>query len=147
MSEQTEEWKQNSLKTSRYFDGFSDQDVKRIASIGSIKKYQADSPIVSDTSSGRFLYIMLKGNARVVKNLKRPDEVELDTIPANNSFGDVAFLLHQPRSASVIASEECFVLALDGDKVDRLNVATKCKLYEHLAKGLARRLVANTYSR
>lgn len=146
MSEQ-EDWKPQIMKTLEYFDGYADKDIQRVIGISSFRKFSEGSSIVSSTSGGQHYFVILKGSAKVVKNIGTQMEVELDYFDVNSSFGDVAFLLNQSRSADVIASEECIVCVIDGRKINGVNIATRVKLYQSIAKNLAKQLLVNNMSR
>jgi CRP-like cAMP-binding protein len=146
MSEE-QDWKPKLMKSLQYFEGYNDKDIQRVINISSFRKFSEGSSIVKSSAGGRQFFVVLKGSAKVVKNGGTPMEVELDYFDVNSSFGDVAFLLNKSRSADVIASEECIVCVIDGNKIDGMNIATKIKLYQSIARNLARQLLINTMSR
>ena len=146
MSEQ-QDWKPKLMKSLEYFSGYADKDIQRVIDISTFRKFTDGMSIVSSSAGGKQFFIILKGSAKVLKNAGTPMEVELDYFDVNSSFGDVAFLLNKSRSADVIASEECIVCVIDGNKIDNINITTRLKIYQSIAKNLAKQLLVNTMSR
>src|SRR5690349_14607928 len=57
--------------------------------------------------TGRELYVLVSGSARVSRNGRR-----LAELMPGDFFGELAFLSHAPRTATVTAAEDCRVLIL-----------------------------------
>lgn len=74
---------------------------RRLAETGKRRSYAPDEEIVREGSTGTALYIVLSGNARVVRGGEQIGEVK-----AGDFFGELALIEEHPRSASVIAATE-----------------------------------------
>ena len=74
---------------------------RRLAETGKRRTYSPDEEIVREGSTGTALYIILSGNARVVRGGDRIGEVK-----AGDFFGELALIEEHPRSASVISNTE-----------------------------------------
>ena len=74
---------------------------RRLAETGKRRTYAPDEEIVREGSTGTALYIVLSGNARVVRAGEPIGEVK-----AGDFFGELALIEEHPRSASVIAATE-----------------------------------------
>jgi CRP-like cAMP-binding protein len=69
---------------------------------------------------GEVLYVILRGQVRVVRELVDEPPRELARLGAGAFFGEMALLCDEPRNAAVVASAECDLLALDRPAVTRL---------------------------
>ena len=74
---------------------------RRLAETGKRRTYAPDEEIVREGSTGTALYIVLSGNARVVRGGDPIGEVK-----PGDFFGELALIEEHPRSASVIANTE-----------------------------------------
>jgi CRP-like cAMP-binding protein len=61
------------------------------------------------------LYLLLEGRVRVVSGHGTPDEVILNELVAPSYFGEMAILDDQPRSGTVVVSEDVRLLSLNGE--------------------------------
>jgi len=73
--------------------------------------FGAGEAIVRQGDSGSSLFVVARGRARVIDASGR----ELATFTRGGYFGEMSLLTGQPRSASVLAAEECQVLELTAD--------------------------------
>lgn len=74
---------------------------RRLAETGKRRTYGPDEEIVREGSTGTALYVILSGNARVVRGGE-----QLGSVKAGDFFGELALIEEHPRSASVIADTE-----------------------------------------
>lgn len=81
--------------------GLQDRVRRRLADIGKRRTYAADEEIVRQGSTGTALYIVLSGEARVVR-----DGETIGNVRAGDFFGELALIEEHPRSASVVADSE-----------------------------------------
>ena len=59
--------------------------------------------------SNRFLYVILSGKLKAVLKNEEGREVLLSIMGEGDSFGELSLFDEEPRSASVIALEDCFI--------------------------------------
>jgi CRP-like cAMP-binding protein len=87
-----------SLSKSPLFRGLSEKDLKRIAADGKEVDYPDAYEIVGEGRGGAGFFVILQGEAKVtVRGQAR------SVLKAGDSFGEMALLDGQPRSASVVA--------------------------------------------
>jgi CRP-like cAMP-binding protein len=91
---------------------------------------------------GNSAFVLEKGRITLLKRFRGEDYV-LRSLEAGDCFGEVALLDFFPRSASVLAAEDC--RALEFHARDLVEVAVKdleqfSMIYMNLARELARRL-------
>lgn len=96
------------LKEVPLFAGVPMRQVRKIASLGIIARFDAEAPIVKAGDPGEAFYVILSGRAAVRRG--RGDATE---IGPGAYFGEMALLDGAPRSATVVAKSEtmCLVLA------------------------------------
>ena len=85
------------------------------------RNYPPGSFIVREGDPGDSIYIIVKGQAKVVTNTGG-QEITLGILNENDFFGEVAFLTGRPRTADVVAVFETDLLELPGEAVRELLV-------------------------
>lgn len=76
-----------------------------------IEKYPREKFIIKQGEDSSTFYFILKGSVSVIK-----DDIPVKSLIEGNFFGEVATLLKEKRTASVVCEEDCLVLSIDGDK-------------------------------
>jgi CRP/FNR family cyclic AMP-dependent transcriptional regulator len=84
--------------------GLFDISKKRIYPRGSIVLYKGDV--------GEDIYLILKGKVKVVLSHPQGKEIILNTLDAGNYFGEMSVIDRLPRSATVMAMEDCEFLVI-----------------------------------
>lgn len=82
--------------------------------------YLKGEVIVREGDPGGELYLLLEGTVEAWKAFGTPQARRLNTIPAVSSFGEMAILDDEPRSATVVALERARLLSLDGRSLKEL---------------------------
>jgi CRP/FNR family cyclic AMP-dependent transcriptional regulator len=80
--------------------------LEAIAKVATVRGFPKNAIIVSEGDETDSLYVMLAGRARVYVSNAQGREVQLNVIGAGEYFGEVT-LDGRPRSASVMAAEDC----------------------------------------
>lgn len=91
--------------------------------------------IFRQASTGSDLYVIIEGKVAV-----RKDNTLIRFLEAGSHFGEFALIDHEPRSASVVAVEDCHLLVLTPEQFDRLkreDPARALAFYEVLSKRLS----------
>src|SRR5262245_31868462 len=76
-------------------------------------RYPFGAVIVREGDHADAFYVLVSGNARVVKRGEGGEEVPLNVLHPGDSFGEIALLEHTTRIATVRASGEVEALRLD----------------------------------
>jgi HEAT repeat protein len=84
------------------------------------KVYLPDEVIVKEGDPGGELYLLIEGTVRVFKYHGMPNEAELGTMSALSYFGEMAVLDDATRSATIVASDQLRLLAVDGANIKEL---------------------------
>ena len=116
--------------------------LERIAAVATARSFPKGAIIVSEGDETDSLYVMLSGRARVYVADAEGREAQLNRIGAGEYFGEVT-LDGGPRSASVMALEECRCAVIRRAELDAL-VAKNPAFALHLVRKLASRVRALT---
>jgi CRP-like cAMP-binding protein len=104
------------------FRALKDKQLRQIAARVRERPYKKDDVIVEQGKMGVGLFIVETGEVQVVRT--RPDGTSfiVDTLGPTQFFGELSLLDEEPRSASVIATQETVCLALTQlDFIDTLH--------------------------
>ena len=87
--------------------GLDDRVRHRLAEIGTRRTFRPDEPIVREGAFGTAVYVILSGHVQVKRGGSAVNE-----LGPSDFFGELSLIEKEPRSASVVATEqtECLVL-------------------------------------
>lgn len=122
----------------RAFQGLTPAEISDL--LGSSEKctFAPGSFIIKEGNVGTHMYIILNGDARVIKS-GREGSVELARLTAADSFGEMALADNEARSASVVAETDCVLVRLN-DQIINARPEIGLKVYRNIAKVLSTRL-------
>lgn len=122
------------------FQGLSPAEISDL--LGSCEKctFAAGDHIVKEGNVGPHMYIILSGEARVLKT-GRQGEVELARLAPADSFGEMALADREARSASVVADSDCVLVRIN-DQVINARPEVGLKVYRNIARVVSARLRA-----
>lgn len=127
------------LRAVPLFAHLKDDDLERIAQVARERSYPKNSVIVFEDDPGDTLFVVLKGQVKVVLVGEDGREVILSTMTGNDFFGEMALIDDEPRSAHVIAMEDSELLVVRRE--DFQNQLTESpKIAVGLVRALTKRL-------
>ncbi len=100
--------------------------------------YPKDTMVFSEGMPGSELYIIPKGTVKITKIVDNT-EVLLAVLKPGDSFGEMALLENKPRSASAIAYEDAYLLAVNKANFERM-VQAQPQIVTRLTQLLAERI-------
>jgi len=112
-----------------YLDG-SNEEFNRF--------YPKETMIFSEGMPGSELYIIQKGSVKITKIVDNT-EVLLAVLKTGDIFGEMALLENKPRSASAIAFEDAYMLAVNKANFERM-VKAQPQIVTRLTQLLAERI-------
>ncbi len=131
------------------FQDLEEDELKLILQLTKPRTFPANSTIIKEGDSGDCMYIMGEGEVNITKRLTLvldqdlPKEKRMIRLKAEDgvSFGEMALLENDTRSATVTALTDCRLLELNRDdflRFIRENSVTGCKIMLRLAQLLSR---------
>ncbi len=134
-----DKWKQL-LKTAEFFQNFSDEELDELVQFCEVKKYASQEYIVKEGSEDSSFFIILRGKANIIKSNPITGKQKISALTAGRCFGEMAILLNEPRSASIMAIGEVYAFKINGEQISKLKVEAREKLYHQFAVHLALQL-------
>ena len=122
------------------FQGLTPAEIAELLGGAEKCSFRPGATIVREGSAGKHMYVILHGDARVMKSGANGD-VELARLGATDSFGEMSLADNEARSASVVADGECVLVRLS-DQVMRSRPDIGVKVYRNIARVLSSRLRA-----
>ena len=95
--------------------GLTPQQLRRVATVARLKRFAAGTAMVRLGDPGNAFYVILEGRALVVRERRRPLQLE-----AGDFFGELALIEDAPRSADVIAADDVLALTIGRAAFTRL---------------------------
>lgn len=120
------------------FHGLSPAEIGDLLSHAEKCSFDPETTVVKEGSGGLYMYIILEGEAAVEKRA-RENNVELARLGPTDSFGEMALVDNEARSASVKALTPCVLVRLD-DKAINATPEVGLKVYRNISRVLAARL-------
>lgn len=95
----------NNLKKLPFFIRLNNDVIQKLCNISSIESFNKDDVIIKEGDPGEALYIILSGQANVLKeiNIEKQEYKSLGIMGEEEIFGEIALFDNQPRSATVTA--------------------------------------------
>src|SRR5262249_11633315 len=130
--------------------GLSRWEARKLVLLGGLRTLRPGEYLVRKGETGNELYMVVSGRLRAFDVDREGHEVTLREMGSTAIIGEVAVLGDGFRSASVVAEEECEVLALSDAALERIRRRfpfTAAKLYRNIARVLSERLRDQTAAR
>jgi CRP/FNR family transcriptional regulator/CRP/FNR family cyclic AMP-dependent transcriptional regulator len=103
------------LKTVPIFSNFTKEELSALSNIARFHFYKKGEYFFARDDIGIYFFVLQKGLARVVIEGEEGREVTLSILHPGDFFGEMSLLDGKPRSASVVAQEECKALMISRD--------------------------------
>lgn len=134
----------NDIKKLPIFEPFQDEELLNLLSMSKIRQYKPGEVIFEQGSSDTWLYFLIYGKVRLVKEGKPVVLLE----GRGDVFGEMGAIDCAPRSASAVAHGETVCLASDIYYIEQLSGMEKLSfgyvIFRVLASVLAGRLRTTT---
>ena len=118
------------VKSVTLFDNFSDQQLSTLLERSSVYSYGKDEVIVMAGEEVREMFIVLKGQVRLVDVAIDGHERVMAFRHRGESFGDMGLLDNKTDFATVIANEPCKILFISKNVFDELFLKDKHTLLQ-----------------
>lgn len=129
----------NMLKNLNFFNSFNDKEINEILDASEMLSYSAGQTIIKESDEDDCFYIIARGVVSVIKG-----GVEIETLGAGDCFGELNFLLHLRRSASIKASTDVIALRVQSSLMDHVSVETQLRYYKAFSETIIYRLMVTS---
>ncbi len=99
----------DTLSKFKLFAGFHQGELESLVGLSHVIIVPAGTEIVREGDPGHCMFVILNGKAKVFQKVD-DDKFPLAELAAGDFFGEVSLVDDGPRSASVLATEECHLL-------------------------------------
>lgn len=125
----------NILKKIAFFEDFNNAELADVIKTARWAKYEADRTIIAEGEIEDCFYIILSGEVLVQKKGK-----SLAVLKRGDCFGEMAYLGHTKRTATISAISDTILMKLNASVIDQTSQGTQLRFYRVFAKTLIQRL-------
>ncbi len=118
-----------------FFSGFTRTHIEDLIAATELIQVKKDQVMVSEGDLDDAFYILLSGKGRVMKG-----DIRVGTLNAGESFGEMAFIGGQARTASVVAEEDGVMMKISGAVLDRAPARLQLLFFKKFGLILTQRL-------
>jgi cAMP-dependent protein kinase regulator len=104
----------------KLFKGLSSEEFHEIVEKLSLRHYEEDTIIVQEGDPGDSLFIVVRGEVRVLTKDSQSREVVLAQLTEGDFFGEVSLLTGRPRTATIITNQDSELLELKRSDIDSI---------------------------
>ncbi len=133
------------VKDFEIFRGLKPSEVFLLLKAARTLEFDAEEVILREGAVGENFYLVLEGEVEARRGPFARPGAGAYRIGTGSVLGEMAFLLHVPRSMTVVAATPCKLVEIRRDTFDQLleaNLAAPFKLIRNVATTLAERLYA-----
>ncbi len=124
---------------------FEDESFETLKTIAETHEYKAGGCVFSEGDRADGMYLILSGQAAIVRKTKGGFEKTVVVVGDGQSFGELGLLIDRPRQASIIAQTNLTVLKITRYVLDVLHKSAPdmaLMMYQMLARSLAEQLLS-----
>src|SRR3989440_4070591 len=99
------------LRGERLFECLSEEQLSHVVQQARLKLFGRGEPVIEEGSAGDSMFVMLRGAANVLVS-KNGSKIQVATLGAGDCFGEMSLLTGEPRSATVRADADCYVMEI-----------------------------------
>ena len=128
-----EKWK--TLRFLAFFKDFSDDQITEVVNASEWKEFAKGEVIVTEGEQETSFYIIARGGVEVVK-----DGRVVGIMKQGDCFGEIAFLTHQPRNATILARTDVSLMMVSVTLMEQASTETQLRYYRIFLENLIARL-------
>src|SRR5436309_5969 len=125
------------LRGEPLFGCLSEEQLNQLVGQARLNIFGRGEPVIQEGSPGDSMFVLLRGAANVFVS-KNGSTIQVATLNAGDCFGEMSLLTGEPRSATVRADADCYVMEIGKPTMaEVLHGAPECLV--HLSELLAQR--------
>src|SRR5438309_1136082 len=99
------------LRAEPLFESLSEEQLDHVVQEARLKLFGRGEPVIEEGAEGDSMFVMLRGAANVFVS-KNGSRIRVATLGAGHCFGEMSLLTGEPRSATVRADGDCYVMEI-----------------------------------
>lgn len=130
---------QKAIRANFLFKAIDDEQFADVVNAMAEKIVKAGETVITQGGIGDYFYVVETGALDVFVSRNGNPPVKVVDYGPNGSFGELALMYNAPRAATVIATEDCVLWALDRVTFRRIlmeNTSKKRRMYERFLEEL-----------
>jgi CRP/FNR family cyclic AMP-dependent transcriptional regulator len=108
------------LKDIPYFSELTIGEMQKLVASSQKRKYSRGSIVVHQDDVGDESYLIMIGKVKVIVTHTGGEEIILNILKSGDFFGEMAVFDNMPRSATVVADEDCELLIISRENITDL---------------------------
>ncbi|MDX1432838.1 MAG: serine/threonine-protein kinase [Gammaproteobacteria bacterium] len=120
-----------------FFENFEESEILEVVNSAEWEEYEADQEIIVEGELENAFYLVISGKVAV----KRAG-AQVDVLEPGATFGEIGFILHSARTATIVALERASVLKVRATLIDRTSINCQVRFQKAFLKNMARRFSA-----
>ena len=132
-----EQW--TALRHLNFFKDFNDDQITEVVEASDWNDYEKGDVIVNEGDKETSFFIVIKGGVDVLK----ADKI-IGTMKQGDCFGEIAFITHAPRGATIIARTSVTLMSVSTSLMEQASLETQIQYYRIFLENLVLRLSQTT---
>src|SRR5438067_4321338 len=99
------------LRSEPLFECLSEEQLNHLVKQARLNVFGRGEPVIEEGSPGDSMFVLLRGEANVLVS-KNGSTIQVATLNAGDCFGEMSLLTGEPRSATVRADADCYVMEI-----------------------------------